>query len=547
MAKRPAPPTKTAARKTAARAAAPASEAASDVALAEKSSAATSNLLFNGPDWDFNTINRVFAAVEEIGKGELGLDPYRTQIEVITSEQMLDAYSSVGMPLFYKHWSFGKDFARNQTLYRKGYQGLAYEIVINSDPCVCYIMEENSATMQTLVLAHAAMGHNHFFKNNYVFKQWTDASGINDYLAFAKAYIASCEETYGVEAVERVIDAAHALQSHGIHRYPGKRSMDLRTEQRREQERRAHGEALFNDLWRTLPKKSGKSKNKSDEERRRALLKLPEENILYFLEKTAPRLAGWQREIIRIVRLIAQYFYPQRQTKMMNEGCATFVHHRIMTRLHEQGKISDGSFMEFLHSHTSVVMQPEFDDRRYSGINPYALGFAMMQDIEGICLTPTDEDRLWFPDIAGRQDPYAVLRECWANYRDESFVGQFLSPRLIRKLGLFQLNDDEDEDELVVSAIHDERGYRKVRRALAQHYDVARRDPDIQIVDVDLAGDRRLELRHQVMDGVTLEESDVQRVLQYLADLWGYEVRLVETDDSTLYSEYTAEPLRSFA
>ena len=90
------------------------------------------------------------------------------------------------------------------------------------------------------MLAHAAMGHNHFFKNNYVFKQWTDASGIADYLSFAKSFIAKCEERHGVEAVERLIDAAHALQSHGIHRYPGKRSMDLRSEERREQERPAH-------------------------------------------------------------------------------------------------------------------------------------------------------------------------------------------------------------------------------------------------------------------------------------------------------------------
>jgi len=171
--------------------------------------AASSSLLFNGPDWNFETLGRIFEAVRKIGEGEIGLDPYRTQIEVITSEQMLDAYSSVGMPLFYKHWSFGKDFARNQMMYNKGFQGLAYEIVINSDPCICYIMEENSATMQALVLAHAAMGHNHFFKNNYVFKQWTDASGIADYLSFAKSFIAKCEERHGVENVERLIDAAH--------------------------------------------------------------------------------------------------------------------------------------------------------------------------------------------------------------------------------------------------------------------------------------------------------------------------------------------------
>ena len=133
-----------------------------------------------------STIQRVHDAVEEIAHGELGLDIYPNQIEVINSEQMLDAYSSIGMPLFYKHWSFGKHFARNEALYRAGMQGLAYEIVINSNPCISYIMEENTATMQTLVIAHAAFGHNHFFKNNYLFKQWTDANGILDYLEFAK-------------------------------------------------------------------------------------------------------------------------------------------------------------------------------------------------------------------------------------------------------------------------------------------------------------------------------------------------------------------------
>ena len=106
------------------------------------------------------------------------------------------------MPLFYRHWSFGKQFVRNEALYRKGWQGLAYEIVINSNPCVVYLLEENTATMQTLVVAHAAFGHNHFFKNNYVFKQWTDADGILDYLAFAKNYIAECEDRHGAAEVE---------------------------------------------------------------------------------------------------------------------------------------------------------------------------------------------------------------------------------------------------------------------------------------------------------------------------------------------------------
>src|ERR1700742_3938628 len=338
----------------------------------------TSGRLFEGADWDFATLQRVHDACEEIAPNELGIDDYPNQTEVTIPEQRLGPYSSVGMPLFYKHWSFGKHFAHQEASNRKGLMGLAYEIVINSSPCISYLMEENTATMQTLVIAHAAFGHNHFFKNNYLFKQWTDADGILDYLDFAKSYAAQCEERYGRQAVEATLDAAHALMSHGIYRYPGKKKIDLRLEEKRARDRREHEQSVFNDLWRTVPTGPAKTTEILNSERRRALLGLPQENILYFLEKTAPRLHAWQRELLRIVRHIAQYFYPQSQTKVMNEGTATYVHYRIMNRLHSQGQLSDGNFLEFLQSHTNVVFQPDFDDPRYSGFNPYALGFAMM-------------------------------------------------------------------------------------------------------------------------------------------------------------------------
>jgi len=502
--------------------------------------------LYNGADWDFSTLQRIHDACEEIALSELGLDVYPNQIEVITAEQMLDAYASIGMPLFYKHWSFGKHFAHHEAFYRKGLKGLAYEIVINSAPCISYLMEENTATMQTLVIAHAAFGHNHFFKNNYLFKQWTDAEGIHDYLNFAKNYVAQCEERHGHAAVELTLDAAHALMSHGVFRYPSKKKLDLRAEEKRTQERRAHEERVFNDLWRTIPAGPLKSASELSIERRRALLGLPQENILYFLEKSAPRLHSWQRELLRIVRHIAQYFYPQGLTKVMNEGTATYVHYRIMTRLHEQGRISDGDFLEFIQSHTNVVFQPGYDDPRCSGFNPYALGFAMMQDIERIVSEPDDEDRQWFPDIAGTKDVMTVLRDVWKNYRDESFISQFLSPRLIRQMRMFHLHDDPAASAGVrVEAIHDERGYSRIRRELSRQYDVGVTDPNIEVVDVDLAGDRRLLLRHMVLNGTLLDETEAKRVLQHLADLWSYDVLLREVDASdTVLKEHTASPRR---
>ena len=493
--------------------------------------------LFTGPNWDFGSLRRVYEAIEKIAFDELGLDIYPVQIEVITSEQMLDAYSSVGLPLMYRHWSFGKRFAYHETLYRRGLQGLAYEIVINSNPCICYIMEENSMTMQTLVLAHAAFGHNHFFKNNYLFRQWTDADGILDYLSFARDYVAKCEERYGFEAVERVLDAAHALKEHGVNRYAHRARPNLAEETRRAEERRAHAEATFNDLWRTVPKLAkdageGDEEEKQHEEMSRQL-GLPEENLLYFVEKRAPRLEDWQRELIRIVRHVSQYFYPQKQLQMMNEGCATFCHYEIMNRLHDRGLITEGSMLEFLHSHSSVIFQPGFDDPRFGGLNPYALGFAMMSDIRRIAEDPTEEDREFFPEIAGSGDPFGVLRDAWANYRDESFILQYMSPRVIRDFKLFQIGDDSSKPSLRVEAIHDELGYRKIRSALSKQYDLSRREPDVQVVDVDLTGDRTLILAHYVHDGVLLEEKTCRSVLRYTAYLWGYNVKLLEIDAAT--------------
>jgi len=500
--------------------------------------------LYQGAEWDFATLQRIHDACEEIGLRELGLDVYPTQIEVITTEQMVDAYSSIGMPLFYKHWSFGKHFTQHEALYRTGLRGLAYEIVINSSPCVCYLMGDNTATMQALVIAHAAFGHNHFFKNNYLFRQWTDAEGILDYLEFAKRYVARCEERHGHALVERTLDAAHALMAQSVDRYPGKKKLNLRQEEERERRRRNHKESSFNDLWRTVPTGRGKNVAELSIDRRRALLGLPQENILYFLEKNGPRLAPWQRELLRIVRHIAQYFYPQGQTKVMNEGTATYVHYRIMSRLHERGAISDGHYLEFLQSHTNVVFQPTWDDPRFSGFNPYALGFAMMRDIERIVTDPSDEDREWFPAIAGTGDAMAVLRDIWANYRDESFIGQYLSPRLMRDMRMFQLHDDPAETEgILVEAIQNERGYQRIRRQLARRHDIGWIDPNIEVVDVDLMGDRRLILHHNVVNGCALEEADAQRVLQHLANLWGYDVLLREIDSSdTVLKEHVCSP-----
>lgn len=487
-------------------------------------------LLFDGADWDFETLQHTLNAIEDIGLNDLKLDIYPNQIEIISSEQMLDAYSSHGMPLMYKHWSFGKHFARDQMMYQKGYSGLAYEIVINSNPCIAYLMEENTMTMQALVMAHASFGHNHFFKNNYLFRQWTDADGILSYLDFAKKYISKCEDEYGLEEVEVILDAAHALMDQGVFRYNRPPRLSDADRLAKLAARAEHEELNFNDIWRTLPNTEEDDEGKEERQAEVRNIKLPEENLLYFIEKASPVLRPWQRELVRIVRNISQYFYPQKQTKVMNEGCATFVHHYIMNELYNQGRISEGAIMEFLHSHSSVVFQPDFDDQRYSGINPYALGFAMMEDIKRICEDPKEEDRDWFPDIAGKGNWRDVLKDAWANYRDESFILQYLSPKVMRDFHMFAIADDAKESHVEIAAIHDDQGFRRVRERLAAMYDLGMHEPNIQVVAADLAGDRTLHLRHTVHNGRALSDKTKDAVVTHIEELWGHEVILKEED-----------------
>ena len=254
---------------------------------------------------------------------------------------------------------------------------------------------------------------------------------------------------------------------------------------------------------------------------------LPHENILYFLEKHSPVLPEWKREILRIVRNMAQYFYPQQQTQLMNEGCACYCHYYLMNRLFDKGLINEGSILEFLTSHAGVVMQPEFDSPYYSGLNPYKMGFSMMMDIERICNQPTEEDLAWFPDFAGNKKPIETLKDAWINYRDESFVLQFLSPHLIRELKLFALTDDQKKDHILIEAIHDEQGYKKIRAQLAEQYAVSSRDVSIQVIGVDIAGDRKLTLSHMMHEDIKLHDKSAAMVTKYIEFLWGYEVEII--------------------
>lgn len=479
----------------------------------------------SGSDWTFAEINEAYEVIEKISNELFQLDIYRPQIEIINSEQMIDAHASSGLPVYYPHWSFGKIFVSEHDAYIKGRMGLAYEIVINSNPCIAYLMEDNTMMMQCLVIAHACFGHNAFFKGNIQFKQWTDAESVIDYLVYAKNFILECEEKYGVQAVELIVDAAHAISSNSIDRYKRPPERTRAAQKQVEQNRLDHEHSTFNDMWRTIPQSSlGNNPLNAPESKMDPSVE-PEENLLYFIEQNSPILEPWQREILTIVRRMSQYFYPQMQTKVMNEGFATFVHYHIMQEMYNRGLVDDGFMMEFLASHTGVVRQREF-----SRINPYALGFNIFQDIRRMCENPTDEDREWFPDIAGNPNWVEVVKFAAFNFKDESFIQQYLSPKVIRDMGLMHIENQSSQPYVRVKHVQDNEGYKAIRERLAEQCNVNNIIPSIEVTGYHKWTDRRLELRHTSLKGERLDQMWALQTMDKIKSLWGYDVDLYTFD-----------------
>ncbi len=313
--------------------------------------------------------------------------------------------------------------------------------------------------------------------------------------------------------------------NYGVDRYKRPQKISMEDEIARQKSREEYLQSQVNELWKTLPRRE-REEHAVEAAR---FPSEPQENILYFLEKNAPLLEPWQREIVRIVRKVSQYFYPQKQTQVMNEGWATFWHYTILNHLYDENLVSDRFMLEFLHSHTNVVYQPAYNSPYYNGINPYALGFAMFQDIKRICQNPTEEDRHWFPAIAGT-DWLDTLHFAMRDFKDESFISQFLSPKLMRDFRLFTVLDDDRNNYLEIDAIHNEEGYRRIREQLSAQYNLSNHEPNIQVWNVALRGDRSLTLRYVPHNRAPLDKGR-REVLKHLHRLWGFDVYLEQLNE----------------
>ena len=489
--------------------------------------------LFDKSEWTFETLEAADELCEHFAKKYLDIDIYTNQYEVVSSEQLLDAMSLIGLPISYPHWSFGKNFSMQQSAYKRGQMGLSYEMIINSNPCISYNMEDNTTCLMLLVIAHAGMGHNHFFKNNYMFKQWTNADSIVDYMKFARDYILKCEEIYGPETVEEVLDDCHTIQDYGVDKYKKPKKLKPEEERKRFLDILEFERKDYDPLWETIP---NYRKPKEKKKRRKKFPKQPEENLLYYIEKKAPLIPTWKREIIRICRKVSQYFYPQAQTKMINEGFATFTHYYLVNKLYDEGYLSEGFMLEFIKHHSSVITQPSYRSKYYSGLNPYTMGFNIFMDIKRICENPTEEDKQWMPHLIGKDWKEEILYAA-ANFRDDSFVSQYLSPKVIRDMRLFSVYDSDKQYRLEISSIHDDRGYKKIIEVLSNQYNRERYIPDIQITDYDKHGDRSLTLTHFSRNGVILDQDSAEDVTYSIYRLWGFPTFLISEDEEGYVDE----------
>jgi len=391
-----------------------------------------------------------------------GLDCYPQEFEICSYEDMLCYEAYAGMPAHYPHWSYGKAYERQKTFYRYNIVGLPYEMVINSDPCLAYLMRDNTLLLQILTMAHV-YGHNDFFKNNRLFRRDTRADmTVGAFKAHAdrvRAYIA--DPGIGPAAVERVLDAAHALRF----------------------QVRRHGE----------PPPPSRA-DLAQEAGQPAPARLKDDLLLFLAEQG--RLRDWERDLITIVRDESLYFIPQLETKIMNEGWASYWHYQILREL----DLPQSLHLEFLMRHNLVVRPHE------RGLNPYFIGFKM------------------FEAIARQAGGRAKIFDIRATERDSSFIRRYLTRQLCEELHLFTYG--RRGDDIIVTEIADEQGWRPVRDHLAATVGLG----GIPVIAVAGVEKGALLLEH-AFDGRELELTYAQETLKHIVDLWGGRVELATDID----------------
>lgn len=439
------------------------------------------------------------------------LDCYAQEFEICDHNEMIGYMAYSGMPSRYSHWSFGKSFERQKTLYDHGAAGLPYEMVINSDPCVAYLMRDNTLLLQILTIAHV-YGHNDFFKNNFTFTSGLDAKySLEMFKNHANRISHYIEDpSIGIEAVEAILDHAHSIS------FQCSRNLAIAKLSQSEQRMRRWQDSIppEDPNWKIHPKREHSPPDLS-----KVPLE-PDEDLLLFIAEFNPYLAEWQRDILRIVAAEAQYFVPQMETKIMNEGWASYWHHKIMNAI----ELPQELHLEFIVRHNQVLRPTP------GGLNPYHLGFVIWHDIErrwneekGFdAETLTDNPN---PELENTSPGREKIFEVRRSDRDTSFLRRFLTVDIMRELELFQ--HEKRGKERIVTKVSDDDNWEEIKANLIHNVGTGSL-PVIKVEDADFGKNRTLHLKHY-HDGRDLQLEYAERCLKHTRVLWGREV-VLETE-----------------
>jgi stage V sporulation protein R len=436
-------------------------------------------------DYSIKELERWNEHIERIARDQ-GLDCYEQEFEIVSYEDMIGYEAYVGMPSHYPHWSYGKAYERIKTLNKYNLVGLPYEMVINSNPCIAYLMRDNTLLLQILTIAHV-YGHNDFFKNNRLFKYGTRADYtvemFKNHADRIRKYIA--DPSIGYIKVEKILNSAHALRFQ-TSRVIGEKKL-TEDEKRKKLIEKLQKPKSEHPLLEPVKKDVAPLPNV------RKIPLEPEDDLLMFIS-TYGRLNDWERDIISIVREETQYFIPQIETKIMNEGWASYWHYTILNKL----DLTQELHIEFLKRHNQVIRPHE------GKINPYYVGFKIFEDLSK----------------RYNENPEKIF-EVRALERDESFIRRYLTYELCDEMNLFEYI--RLGGEYVISEVSDKEGWKKIRDTFASSAGLG----GVPVIRVGewVQKDNTLILEH-CYDGRDLELNYAYETMKYLVNLWDGRIML---------------------
>jgi stage V sporulation protein R len=440
-------------------------------------------------------LSRAIEEITEIASG-FGLDFYPMRYEICPAD-IIYTFGAYGMPTRFTHWSFGKQFHRMKLQYDLGLSQI-YELVINSNPCYAFLLNTNTLIQNKLIIAHV-LAHCDFFKNNVRFSN-TRRDMVESMTATAER-IADYEMNYGKDEVEKFLDAILSIQEH-IDPSIVKSKLPHQENEEVEEEISIR-KTVYDDLWNIGEKPVEKKKRTSKKDKK--FPARPEKDLLLFIEQHSRELEDWQRDILTMMREEMLYFWPQLETKIMNEGWASYWHQRILREM----DLTTEETIEFSKLNAGVV-QPS-----RTSINPYYLGIKIFEDIEERYDNPTEEmKRMGYKQNAGREKIFEV-REIES---DISFIRNYLTKELVQREDLY-LFEKKGRDYRIT-----QKDYEQVRDQLVSMR-VNGGFPYIVVENGDYARNGELYLMHGY-EGTELDLRYLENVLPYIYQLWGRNVHM---------------------